>query len=258
MKRILLKIGGRAFSDNQGFVQLAAAILSVEADIIIVHGGGTEISQALKDAHRETLFINGVRVTQKEDVEIVEHVLSNMVNSRIAQLLQENGVKCLRLSGKTKALLVAKKTLRNGKDIGYVGEIVRVNPEVVFNALDQKLVPIVSPISADETETTFNVNADTAASALAIGTSCTDLVYFSDVSGVMDKENCVIPDLEIGAAKFLINTGIISGGMVAKMESIFDAITKGVEKVHITNWQGKETLKHLLDGKEIIKTTIHG
>lgn len=255
-KRILLKIGGRAFSDKTGFEELASAIKAMDAEIIILHGGGAEISQALKDARRETVFINGVRVTQQEDVDIVEDVLSNVVNGRIAGYLSENGLTCARLSGKTDALLVAKKTLRNGQDIGLVGEIVDVNPWVILDAFGKNVVPVVSPISASAEGVTFNVNADTAAAALAVGVYCTDLVYFSDVPGVLDEHGHVQPTLSVNAGRFLIETGVISGGMVAKLESIFDAIDKGVERVHITQWQGADTLAHIIDGKEITKTTI--
>jgi acetylglutamate kinase len=255
-KRILLKIGGRAFSDQAGFAELATAIKSIGAEVLILHGGGAEISQALKDAKRETVFINGVRVTQKEDVDIVEDVLSNVINGRIAGYLSEFGIECARLSGKTDALLVAKKTLRDGQDIGLVGEIVQVNPWVVLDALAKNQVPVVSPISACDDGVTFNVNADTAAAALAVGVNCTDLIYFSDVPGVLDENENVQPTLSVDAGRFLIETGVISGGMVAKMESIFDAIENGVERVHITQWQGPETLANVIDGGEITKTTI--
>ena len=261
--RVLIKIGGQAFSDKSGFEELAAAIKSIDAEVIIVHGGGAEISKALKETKRETVFVDGVRVTQKQDVEIVESVLSETVNGRIAAYLSESGIECVRLSGKSSAsedsgaLLIAKKTLRNGNDIGYVGEIVRVNPGIVWEAISQKRVPVVSPISANENGVTLNVNADTAAAALAVGSKCTDLVYFSDVPGVMDEKNEVLPYLSAQAGSFLIQTGIITGGMVAKLESIFDAVSRGVERVHITQWQGATTLKHLLDGRDITKTTIH-
>ena len=256
-KRILIKIGGRAFADEDGFRELAAAVQNVDADVVIVHGGGAEISQALKDAKRETVFVDGVRVTQQEDVDIVERVLSETVNSRIADYLQKYGAPVQRMSGKTDALLIDKRTLRNGKDIGLVGEIVQVNPRAVFAALDNGRSPVVSPISADESGVTFNVNADSAAAALAVGAQCSDLVYFSDVPGVLDEQRQLVPSLSVEAGKFLMQTGIISGGMVAKMESIIDAIENGVERVHITQWQGADTLKNLGNGGGLLKTTIH-
>ncbi|MBN1479953.1 acetylglutamate kinase [candidate division KSB1 bacterium] len=255
-KRILLKIGGAAFSDKAAFAELAGAIKSLDAEVLILHGGGVEISEALKAAKRETVFINGVRITQKEDVDIVESILSETINGRIASYLTENGVECERMSGKSDALLVAEKTARDGKDIGFVGEIVQVNPWIVLDVLSKNRVPIISPISASPEGVTYNVNADTAAAALAIGAFCTDLVYFSDVPGVLDENKNVLPTLTVDAGRFLIQTGIISGGMVAKLESIFRVIDQGVERVHVMQWQGRDTLRHLIDGRDIIKTTI--
>lgn len=255
--RLLLKIGGRAFADKSVYKELADDIKSLDAEVMILHGGGSEISEALKAANRDTVFVDGVRVTQQEDVEIVEHVLSEVVNSRIAEYLSEYGIDCARMSGKSDALLVAQRTTRNGKDIGLVGEIVQVNPWIVLDAFNNNKIPIISPISADEHGVTYNVNADTAAAALASGAHCTDLVYFSDVPGVMDENNMALPTLSVDAGNFLIQTGIISGGMTAKMESIFNAVENGVQRVHITQWQGPDTLKHVVNGKEIKKTTIH-
>ena len=257
MKRILIKIGGRAFSDKAGFKELAAAIKNIDAEVVIVHGGGAEISQALKDAQRETVFVDGVRVTQKEDVEIVERVLSETVNSRITGCLEEFGVPAQRLSGKSDGLLIAKRTTRHGKDIGLVGEIIEVNSTVVDQALTAGRTAVVSPISADKSGTTYNVNADAAAAALAVGAACTDLVYFSDVPGILDENQQNIPSLSVEAGQFLVQTGIVSGGMVAKMESIFTAIKDGVERVHITQWQGADTLAQVMDGGGLQKTTIH-
>jgi acetylglutamate kinase len=256
-QRILLKIGGRAFGDKSGFQELAQAIKTLPAKIILLHGGGAEISQALREARRETVFVDGVRITQKEDVEIVEKVLSETVNGRIAAWLEEFGVPCRRLSGKSESLMIAEKTLRNGRDIGHVGEIVAVNPQVILETLAAGRVPVVSPISATVDGITLNVNADTAAAALAVGAHCTDLVYFSDVPGVMDAQKTVIADLPITAAAAMIRSGVIIGGMIAKLESIFAAVRAGVKRVHITQWQGSATLDRLINGGEIIKTTIH-
>jgi len=255
--RLLIKIGGRAFSDKMGFAELARAIQGVYAQIIVLHGGGAEISQALQDAGRESVFIDGVRITQKEDVEIVEAVLSGTVNHRIASWLEEFGLSCLRMSGKSNSLMIAEKIMRNGRDIGCVGEIVAVNPQQIIAALAQDQVPVVSPISATADGITLNVNADTAAAALAVGAECTDLIYFSDVPGVMDAEKRILPDLSLATARELIMTGSISGGMIAKLEAVFSAVQCGVKQVHITQWQGEATLEKLINGGEILKTTIH-
>jgi len=255
--KILFKIGGRAFEDGQSYDELAESIKHThEADIIIVHGGGSEISRALKDANRPTRFIDGIRVTEKQDIEIVEHVLSETVNNRIAARLEQNNVPCARMSGKTDHMLVAEPIKRHGYDYGFVGQIKKVNPKVVDRALITGNVPVVSPISADEENNSYNVNADSAASALAVGAGCSDLVYFTDVPGVKSGEE-LLNSLTITEAKQLIDLGIIRDGMVAKMESAFEALRGHVERVHITCWQGKETLQNIINNNSLSGTTIH-
>ena len=134
--RILIKIGGRAFEGEQGFKELAIAInASPELELMIVHGGGAEISQALKDAKRETKFIDGIRVTRAEDIRIVEDVLSGTVNLRIASWLSDNGVECRRMSGKTENLFLVEPLARGGLNWGYVGKIKRVNADAVLKTI---------------------------------------------------------------------------------------------------------------------------
>ena len=221
-----------------------------------MHGGGSEISSALQDANRPTRFIDGIRVTEKQDIEIVENVLSEAVNGRIAARLEQNNVPCARMSGKTEHLLVAEPIRRQGHDYGFVGQIKKVNPGVISQALQAGTVPVVSPISADEENNSYNVNADSAASALAVGAGCTDLVYFTDVPGVKSGEE-LLYSLTIPEAKQLIAEGIIRDGMVAKMESAFEALNGHVERVHITCWQGEKTLQNIIYQKSQSGTTIH-
>lgn len=255
--RILIKIGGKAFEEKQGFSDLAYVIGNgPENEVIIVHGGGAEISQALKEADRETDFIDGIRVTRSEDIKIVEDVLSGTVNHRIAVFLQEGGISCKRMSGKTDKLFVVEPLRRKGQDFGYVGKIDRVNPEPVLNSLENRQVPIVSPVSADEAGQAYNVNADSAAAALAVAAQCTDLIYFTDVPGVrVGKE--VRSSLTVQEAKELIADGTIKGGMVAKMESAFEALEGKVPRVHILKWRGPDTLDGIFSGRRRTGTTLH-
>jgi acetylglutamate kinase len=240
--RILIKIGGRAFENEDGFRELAEAINSSSSlEVAIVHGGGAEISQALKDAGRKTEFIDGIRITQAEDIQIVEGVLSGTVNQRISGWLEANGVTTVRLSGKTDGLFIVEPLIRNGRDLGYVGKIKQVNPEVVTAAIVSGNVPVISPISANEKGESYNVNADSAAAALAAAAQCTDLVFITDVPGVLIDDR-TRPSLSISEAKKLITDGVIKGGMVAKMESAFQALNQNVPRVHIIQWQGAQTL----------------
>ena len=256
--RILIKIGGRAFDGEEGFRELAQGIREAPgAEVVIVHGGGAEISQALKAAGRETVFVDGMRVTQAADVKIVESVLSGVINERIAGWLSKNGVACRRMSGKTQGLLRVEPMLtRGGQSMGYVGKIVAVNPQGVLEALAQHEVPVVSPISGDAAGESYNVNADSAAAALAAGARCTDLVFVTDVPGVMVGRQ-IRASLTVAEAKTLIADGTITGGMVAKMESVFEALDGEVPRVHVIQWQGPETLLRVVTGEKIPGTSIH-
>ena len=188
--RILIKIGGRAFDGEEGFRELAQGIKETPgAEVLIVHGGGAEIFQALTAAGRETVFVDGMRVTQAEDVPIVESVLSGAINERIAGWLSKNGVCCRRMSGKTQGLLIAEPLLtRGGKSMGFVGRIVKVNAAVALDALAKKEVPVVSPISGDTQGQSYNVNADSAAAALAAAAHCSDLVFITDVPDILRQQ----------------------------------------------------------------------
>ncbi|RTZ95083.1 MAG: acetylglutamate kinase [Deltaproteobacteria bacterium] len=254
--RMLIKIGGRAFEEENGFHELAKAIKAHRhTDVMIVHGGGSEISAALKNAGRKTEFIDGIRVTQAADIKIVEAVLSETVNHRIAAQLESSGLHCRRMSGRTDGLFIVRPLKRNGRDYGYVGQIHYVNAAVVVDALEKQQVPVISPISADEDGHSYNVNADSAASALAVATQCTDLVYLTDVPGVcVGKETR--KRLSVREAGRLIADGTIKGGMVAKMESAFEAIAGGVSRVHVTCWEGPETFSRLLNQSSDTATII--
>jgi len=254
--RILIKIGGRAFEDEGGFRELAEAILSTEkVEVIIVHGGGAEISQALKDAGRQTEFIDGIRITRAADIKIVEEVLSGTVTQRISSWLEASGVSCAPMSGKTQKLFVVEPLTRNGRDLGFVGKIKQVNPAVVIDSVQSGRVPVISPISANERGESYNVNADSAAAALAAAAGCTDLVFITDVPGVRIDDQ-TRASLRVKEAQTLIADGIIKGGMVAKMESAFEALDQDVPRVHIIQWQGPATLGSIINRKSTAGTMI--
>jgi acetylglutamate kinase len=254
--RILIKIGGRAFEGEQGFKELAKAIKSShELEIIIVHGGGAEISQALKEAKRETKFMDGIRVTWAEDIKIVEDILSGTVNLRIASWLSGNGVACRRMSGKTENLFLVEPLTRGGLNWGYVGRIKQVNADVVLETIIERKVPVISPISANEKGQSYNVNADSAAAALAAAVRCTDLIFVTDVPGVLVDDE-IRPSLSVQKAQALIADGTIKGGMVAKLESAFEALYQNVPRVHIIQWQGSQTLHKIIKGNPETGTTF--
>ncbi|RLC19352.1 MAG: acetylglutamate kinase [Deltaproteobacteria bacterium] len=247
--RLLIKIGGRAFEKEAGFRELAQAIKAVpNIETIIVHGGGAEISKSLQDHDRETRFIDGIRVTQAEDMVIIERVLSETINQRIASWLTDNGVPCERMSGKTERLFVVEPMTRDGRRYGFVGDIKHVNGEVVLRALKKGRIPVISPISADENHRSFNVNADSAAAALAAEIDCVGLVFITDVPGVINDER-VCRTLSEQEARERIADGTIKGGMVAKMRSAFEALASQVPAVYITQWEGIPTLQGIAAGE---------
>lgn len=255
-RRILIKIGGRAFEGKDGFTTLGHAIKKLlNAEVLIVHGGGTEISQALRAANREPVFIDGLRVTTAEDIEIVERVLSHEINARIADHLEKCGLACRRMSGRSNNLILVKPLTRNGHTMGFVGKIRKVNPDSLFKTLEQGCIPVISPISNDHQGNAYNVNADSAAAAIAGGVKCNDLIYFTDVPGVRVR-NETLSFLTVTHAKELIENGIIKEGMIAKMESIFEALDAGVERVHIANWHDEYTLLNIFDTREPLGTAI--
>jgi len=194
-------------------------------------------------------------VTLADDIKIVETVLSNTINRRIVSWLAENGVAASPLSGKTRQLFVVEPLIRGGRDLGYVGTIKKVNANVVLERLAAGQVPVVSPISANEKGESYNVNADSAAAALAAAVRCTDLVFVTDVPGVL-VDNKIRPFLSVQKAQTLMSNGTIKGGMVAKIESAFEALHQNVPRVHIIQWQGPQTLHKIIKDKPETGTTI--
>lgn len=248
-RRLLIKLGGRAFETEAGFKELASAIeMTTDLQVVIVHGGGAEISQTLKEMGRVTSFVDGIRVTQAEDIQIIDKVLSGTINKRIAGWLTKYGLTCVRMSGKTRHLfLVEPLQSQHGHDYGFVGQIKNVNGGVVLEALGKGHVPVISPISSDEHGLIYNVNADTAAASLAAEINCDGIVFITDVPGVMvDKDVC--ESLTPEQAKHHIQVGTIKGGMVAKMVSAFAALEKGVPAAYVLKWEGVDTLRDLAVG----------
>ena len=202
---------------------------------IIVHGGGKAISKWVSKVGKEAQFINGLRVTDDETMEIAEMVL-NRVNKCLVRMVQEIGVKAIGISGKDTGLLKAKKKLIDGKDIGYVGEITQVDPKVLFDLLDNDYLPIVAPVGMNENFETFNINADDAACAIAKAVHADKLAFLTDIEGVykdINDPSTFISRLTTSEADALIESGNIGGGMLPKLANCTDAVKQGVHTVHI-------------------------
>ena len=203
---------------------------------IIVHGGGKEISKWVEKSGMEPKFINGLRVTDEQTMEIAEMVLGR-VGKSLVTMVQELGVKAVSISGKDGApLLKCEKKYSNGEDIGFVGDIKEVNPEVLYDLLENDYLPIVCPIGLDDEFQSYNINADDAACAIAKAVHAEKLAFLTDIEGVYrdpDDKSTLISELNVTQAKELIDSGFIGGGMLPKLNNCIDAVENGVSRVHI-------------------------
>ena len=235
---IVVKYGGSAMVDEtlkKQVIQDVTLLKLVGFKPIIVHGGGKEISRWVGKVGMETHFINGLRVTDADTMEIAEMVL-NKVNKSLVQMVQELGVKAVGISGKDGGLLTVEKRYSDGQDIGFVGEITDVNPKVLYDLLEKDFLPIVCPIGLDKAFNTYNINADDAACAIAKAVNAEKLAFLTDIEGVYkdpEDKSTLISELTIDDAHALIDEGFIGGGMLPKLNNCIDAIDNGVSRVHI-------------------------
>ena len=202
---------------------------------IVVHGGGKEISKWVAKTGKEPQFINGLRVTDEETMEIAEMVLGK-VNKSLVQLVESLGVRAIGISGKDGGLLKVEKKYSDGKDIGFVGEIKEVNSNVLYDLLEKDFLPIVCPVGLDDEWNTYNINADDAACAIAKAMHAEKLAFLTDMEGVYkdpSDPSTLISELWVKDAEKLMETGCIGGGMLPKLHSCIDAIENGVSRVHI-------------------------
>lgn len=237
-KIIVVKYGGSAMSDEElqrHVIQDVTLLKLVGFKPIIVHGGGKAISSWVRKTGKEAQFINGLRVTDKETMEIAEMVLGR-VSKNLVTMVEELGVKAVGISGKDSAMLKVKKRLSGGQDIGYVGEITKVDPKILFDMMDHDYLPIVAPIGLDDQFETYNINADEAACAIAKAVGADKLVYLTDVEGMyrdFEDKSSFISRISVTEAEELIADGMIGGGMLPKLSNCTDAVRGGVKRVHI-------------------------
>ena len=202
---------------------------------IIVHGGGKEISRWVGKVGMEPKFVNGLRVTDADTMEVAEMVL-NKVNKELVTMIQSLGVNAVGISGKDGGLLNVEKKLSKGEDIGFVGNIKNVNPKVLYDLLDNDFLPVVCPVGMDDDFNTYNINADDAACAIAEALNAEKLAFLTDIEGVYkdpkDPES-LISELHVQEARDLITNGNVGGGMIPKLQGCIDAIENGVSRVHI-------------------------
>ena len=237
-KIIVIKYGGSAMVDEElkkKVIEDVTLLKLVGFKPIIVHGGGKEISKWVEKVGMEPKFINGLRVTDEDTMEVAEMVLGK-VNKSLVQLVEELGVRAIGISGKDGGLLKVEKKYSNGEDIGFVGDVKKVNADILYDLLEKDFLPIICPIGLDDEYNTYNINADDAACAIARAVKAEKLAFLTDIEGVYknpEDPKTLISELTVKEAKKLISDGYIGGGMLPKLNNCIEAIENGVSRVHI-------------------------
>ncbi|MCK5422669.1 MAG: acetylglutamate kinase [Deltaproteobacteria bacterium] len=245
-KTIVIKYGGHAMVDRElkkDFAMDITLMNYIGLNTVVVHGGGPQIEKVLKKMGKSSKYIEGLRVTDEESMEIVEMVLVGKVNKEIVSLINQQGGKAVGLSGKDGNLITAKKlrlsssssksSPRKLKDIGQVGEVASVNPNVIETLDRSKFIPVIAPVGLGENGETYNINADTVAGKIASALKAEKLILLTDTEGVLDNKSALISSMNERKAKTLIKKGQISGGMIPKVNCCLQALKEGVAKTHI-------------------------
>jgi acetylglutamate kinase len=247
---ILIKIGGSMMDDEAALAGLCEALATLRRKgqrLVLVHGGGKDINRHLAWLREEPLFKDGLRVTSEAALKVVEMTLSGYVNKKLVGLLNAYGGAAAGLSGVDGPTFTCEKI---SDELGRVGRITQVNTALCDALLEAGFLPVVSPISVDEEQNHYNVNADDAASALAIAEQAARLVFISDVEGVRGGDGIRIPSLDGESVERLILEGVASGGMIPKLRSCRAAVEAGIGEVHICAWTGPEAFAAQVTGRE--------
>jgi acetylglutamate kinase len=254
-RRFVIKYGGHAMGDPElaaAFARDIVLLKQVGIDPIVVHGGGPQIGAMLERLKIKSEFVDGLRVTDAETVEIVEMVLSGSINKQIVAAITAAGGRAVGLSGKDGGLMSVRKLRRTRRetdsniekilDLGFVGDPSSVDPDLLISLTRSDIIPVIAPIGVGEDGATYNVNADTAAGAIASALEATRMLMLTDVVGVLDKKGELIADMGVEQARALIEDGTISGGMIPKVETCIDAVEKDVEAAVIIDGRAEHAL----------------
>ena len=268
-KRVIVKYGGSAMLDENlqsNVIKDVALLKLVGMKPMIVHGGGKEISKWLNIVGKETSFVDGLRVTDEETMEIAEMVL-NKVNKDLVRMLEQVGVRAVGISGKDGGMLRCKKKITASGDIGYVGDVVNVDTDIIDKLLEDDYIPIIAPIGLGiDDYKSYNINADDAASSIAKAMKAEKLAFLTDIDGVCtdpEDKNTLISTLTVKEAEKLITDGYIRGGMLPKLRNCIDAVLAGVQRVHIIDGRKQHCLlleffNHKGFGTAILSEKIEG
>lgn len=240
-KTVVVKYGGNAMLNEdlkQAVMKDIVLLNTIGVKVVLVHGGGPEINKMLERVGKESKFINGLRYTDKETMEIVQMVLTGKLNKAIVGILLQEGGGAVGISGVDSGLLRAKKIDRDGKDLGFVGEVTKVHPEIINDLLEKDFIPVISTVAIGETgdQSLYNINADTAAAKIAVALKAEKFVQLTNVAGVLKDVNdpkSLITRIPMPTVPQLIENGTIAGGMIPKVECCMIALKGGVPRTHI-------------------------
>lgn len=262
-KTFVIKYGGAAQKEIQfknSFAQDIVLLNFIGIRTIVVHGGGPKITELMNRLGKEPSFVHGHRVTDRETMEIVEMVLGGVINKEIVQLINSHGGKAIGLTGKDGNLIKAKKKHikinEEETDIGFVGEIEDIATEILENLQRDSFIPVIAPIGFDKQGNSYNINADTVASSIAVAMGADKLILLTDVKGIADEKGNHIPTLKIDESLKLIEEKVISGGMIPKVYACLNALTGGVKKTHIIDGRIPHSLLLEIFTKKGIGTEI--
>jgi acetylglutamate kinase len=236
-KTFVIKFGGSIAVDTglkESFIKDVILLKLIGINIIIIHGGGKEIDVLLKKLDIKANFFEGYRITDENTMEVVEMVLSGKINKDLVALINKFGGRACGLSGKDGNLITAEKINSGSVDLGFVGEVKKVDKKILLT-LDPSFIPVIAPVSMDKEGRTLNINADLIASAVAGELEAEKLIFLSDQDGLLDSDGELISSVTTGEIKKLIKDGVIYGGMIPKANSCADAVRHGVKKVHMIN-----------------------
>lgn len=244
-KTVVIKYGGNAMVNEdlkKSVIKDIALMKLVGMCPVIVHGGGPEINTLLGRLNIKTEFVNGLRVTDNDTMEAVEMVLSGKVNKEIVTNIQQQGLNAVGISGKDGNIITAKP---KNKDLGYTGEIKTINTHLIKTLIENDFIPVIAPVGKDNKGNTYNINADYAASAIAGALEAEKLVFLTDVEGVLKDvkdASSIVSYMTVSESQKLIKDGVISGGMIPKVECCIDGVKKGVQTVHILDGRVEHSL----------------
>lgn len=235
-KICVVKYGGSAMTDDSlrnSFARDIALMKQVGINVAVVHGGGPQIDEQLQKVGIERNFKDGIRVTDSKTIEIVSETLTNLVNKEIVSLINNNGGNSIGIAKDNNSIVKVKKYKSKDKDYGYVGEIVDVDANYLYDLMKSNYIPVIAPLGFDENQNIYNINADSAASAIASFLSAEKLIFLTDQAGVLDKQENLISSLNFDAIGSLIKSGVITGGMLPKIKACLNALKNSAKTAHI-------------------------